>query len=106
MHSHEIILENFKKYGIDARSIDIFHLRGSSNENPNRFFPRDVLNQNEISPKGGKTVAILEIDGHRFTAESVCSPKESFNRRKGVTIALRRLYKNFVHHKKQNQNAN
>ena|ERR1017187_428271 len=55
---------------------------------------RNLKIQDKIAAKGGKTVIEMTTkDGQEFKAEAKCNPKDTFNRKLALQIALGRITK-------------
>jgi hypothetical protein len=101
---HEIILGRLKQMGLGK--IEVCHFRrnkGDGKYNPAGYY-RDARMQYAIDPKGGYTFTAVAINNNNvISATADCSKNDIFNRRRGLTIALRRLYKKVLENKNEIQ---
>ena len=93
-YPHELILSRLKEMGFNK--VEVMHFR--KYKNGNDMFPtpdfRNRFGLECIAPRGGFTsVRITLPNGSPLDASAHCSDADIFNRRQGLTIALRRLYK-------------
>ncbi len=64
---------------------------------PVREIREELGNLSLVEPRGGKIlVEITSPDGQHYQGESVCSPKDPFNRSVGLKIAIGRALKPVV----------
>jgi len=94
---HEIILGRLNQMGIGR--VEVTHFRrnkGDGEYRPTPYF-RNARMQYAIAPTGGSTVVSVDLGNNVIVkAAADCSESDIFNRRQGLTIALRRLYKQVV----------
>jgi hypothetical protein len=101
---HEIILGRLKQMGLGK--IEVSHFRRNKGDGEYRpsYYYRDARMQYAIDSKGGSTVVSVVINNSVVLgAVADCSKNDVFNRRQGLTIALRRLYKKVLENKDQIQ---
>jgi hypothetical protein len=80
-----ITVEDIRKAGSKVR---VMHWRMDSK---GKLRPVNQFEGEQPSLKGGKTrIEITTNDGKELAGEAICSTKDSFNRRLGISIALGR----------------
>ena len=97
---HEIILGRLKQMGIDKVEVTHFRRNKGDGEYKPTYYFRDARMQYAIDSTGGSTVVSAIVNKNVITAGADCSENDIFNRRQGLTIALRRLYKQILDNKK------
>ena len=93
---HEIILGRLKQMGFDKVEVTHFRRNKGDGEYKPTYYFRDARMQYAIDSTGGSTVVSAILNGDAFSAVADCSKNDIFTRRQGLTIALRRLYKQIL----------
>lgn len=97
---HEIIIGRLKALGLPK--VEVTHFRRNKVNGEYHAMPlfRSMNLRHVINPNGGSTLVSVNLGTEIVSAAADCSHSDHFNRRQGLTIALRRLYKKVILQKK------